>query len=241
MKQTRANRRKKADTAAGKETPSPKSPKGKGPERIYYAIITVLLVILAGIMLFIFMNRDAGTDFGGDDGTFDSQVITESNEDEEESEEDSDSVEEDTEQDTDDEEDSDTESEEADTEASEDEEDTDESEDETEEDLDTEEGDETSSDTIISENAPLDESHTPNFSDGSSDRNAIASLATSASGIDPSNFITWWVGNNGPGRAFTVISSQGQEDVYRVFLQFGEGEWHVTEVEQLSSVPSEYR
>lgn len=239
MKQTRANRKKKVDSSSNKGTASPQSPKGKGPERIYYAIITVLLVILAGIMLFIFMNRDAGTDFGGDDGEFDSEILTESNEDEDVSEESDESEDDDPEQNTDDEDDSDLDTEDAGTDEPDDEA---QEEDETATDDDDSEDDtEDESDSIISENAPLDESHAPNFSDGSSDRNAIASLATSATGIDQSNFITWWVGNNGPGRAFTVISSQNQDDVYRVFLQFGEGEWHVTEVEELSSVPSEYR
>ncbi|MER2064654.1 MAG: DUF1510 family protein, partial [Alkalibacterium sp.] len=118
-------------------------------------------------------------------------------------------------------------------------------EEEPEEDIEEETDDETAEedtvDTNINADAPLNESYNINFGDGSADRNAIAQYASSVSGINQGDMITWWVGNNGPGRAFTVVSDSGRNTVYRVYLQYGEGEWHVTSAEELDGVPSQYR
>ncbi|MDZ7835921.1 MAG: DUF1510 family protein [Alkalibacterium sp.] len=87
----------------------------------------------------------------------------------------------------------------------------------------------------------MNESYNINFGDGSSDRNAIAQNASAVSGLNQNDMITWWVGNNGPGRAFTVVSDSGRNNVHRVYMQYGDGQWHVTSAEELDGVPAEYR
>ncbi|TVP89986.1 YrrS family protein [Alkalibacterium sp.] len=246
MRQTRTKRKNNT-------TPEPpKDPKNKNPEYIYYAIIGLLLIILIGIAVFIFSNRDTATDSPDNNGAFDSEELTDSenddngividenddadDEDDEESEDDND------EQDTDTSDDEETE----DTEEADDSDDADEEpEDEPQEEADTDEDTDAEADNdsefTINEDAPLDESYVPNYADGSSDRNAIASAVASVTGLNQSDMITWRVGNNGPGRVFAVMSDSGQNEVYRTFLQYGEGEWHVTAYEELSEVPSEFR
>ena len=60
----------------------------------------------------------------------------------------------------------------------------------------------------VESDAPLDESYNISFGDNSGDRAAIAQNASAVSGISQGNMITWWVGNNGPGRTFTVVSDE---------------------------------
>ncbi|SDJ61099.1 YrrS family protein [Alkalibacterium thalassium] len=226
MKQTRTNRKN--------NTPNtPKGPKNNTPEKIYYGIIAVLLVVLIGIMAFIFMNRESAVDFDADNGTPDSEFLTDT-EDEDEVDVEEEPAEED-QNNNGEEEASDT-----------DEEPVDDSDDETAEDteVDSEEEEENTSDETsyeVTENAPLDETHNTNYSEGSSDRVAIANAVSSVTGLNQSDMITWRVGNNGPGQVFAVMSDSGRNDVYRVLLQFGDGQWHVTSVEELAEVPAEFR
>ncbi|GAB2485094.1 hypothetical protein GCM10008929_07290 [Alkalibacterium psychrotolerans] len=229
MRQTRTNRKNNGTTEP------PKDPKNKNPEYIYYAIIALLLIILIGIAVFIFSNRDTATD---DNGAFDSEEMTDS-----ENEEDGMIIEESDDEDETDETDEaeedeaeETDSETLDEDDSEDEAATDETE---ETDADSDENDE--SEVSVNDDAPLDESYVPNYNNGSADRNAIAGLVSSVTGLDQSSMITWRVGNNGPGRVFAVMSDSSQNDVYRTFLQYGDGEWHVTAYEQLPEVPAEFR
>lgn len=226
MKQTRINRKN--------NTPNtPKGPKNNTPEKIYYGIIAVLLVVLIGIMAFIFMNRESAVDFDADNGTPDSEFLTDT-EDEDEDDVEEEPAEED-QNNNGEEEASDS-----------DEEPVDDSDDETAEDteVDSEEEEENTSDETsyeVTENAPLDETHNTNYSEGSSDRVAIANAVSSVTGLNQSDMITWRVGNNGPGQVFAVMSDSGRNDVYRVLLQFGDGQWHVTSVEELPEVPAEFR
>lgn len=232
MRQTRTNRNNNGTTEP------PKDPKNKNPEYIYYAIIALLLIILIGIAVFIFSNRDTATDTTDDNGTFDSEEMTDSDneedgmiieENDEEDETDAPDEADDAEED---------EAEETDTDTS-DEDETDDADTDDTEEADTDETDE--SEVSINDDAPLDESYVPNYNNGSADRNAIASLVSSVTGLDQSSMITWRVGNNGPGRVFAVMSDSSQNDVYRTFLQYGDGEWHVTAYEQLPEVPAEFR
>lgn len=245
MRQTRTNRKNNAAPQP------PKDPKNKNPEYIYYAIIGLLLIILVGIAVFIFSNWDSATDSPEDNGTFDSEEMTESDNGEdgmviEENDEDEDSEESeinDEETEPDNEEEDDTE-ENDEPEETEDEEDNDEevetdTEDDTDEEEDTEDTDET--EVSVNDNAPLDESYVPNYGEGSADRNAIASLVSSVTGLDQNSMITWRVGNNGPGRVFAIMSDSSQNEVYRTFLQYGDGEWHVTAYEQIPEIPAEFR
>jgi cell division protein FtsN len=228
MKQTRTNRKNNTPNTSN----TPKGPKNNTPEKIYYGIIAVLLVVLIGIMAFIFMNRESAVDFDADNGTPDSEFLTDT-EDEDEDDLEEEPAEED-QNNNGEEEASDT-----------DEEPVDDSDDETAEDteVDSEEEEDTSDETSyeVTENAPLDETHNTNYSEGSSDRVAIANAVSSVTGLNQSDMITWRVGNNGPGQVFAVMSDSGRNDVYRVLLQFGDGQWHVTSVEELAEVPAEFR
>lgn len=230
MRQTRTNRNNNGTTEP------PKDQKNKNPEYIYYAIIALLLIILIGIAVFIYSNRDTATDTTDDNGTFDSEEMTDSDneedgmiieENDEEDESDAPDEADDAEED---------EAEETDTDTS-DEDETDDA--DTDDNGDTDETDE--SEVSVNDDAPLDESYVPNYNNGSADRNAIAGLVSSVTGLDQSSMITWRVGNNGPGRVFAVMSDSSQNDVYRTFLQYGDGEWHVTAYEQLPEVPAEFR
>ena len=244
-------------TRAGKN--NPKKPKNPGKiEKIYYVVIALLIVILGGLVIFIFSNRDDAVTEGDQDTTPDSELITDSGEEDETEEEPADETpaedeeaDEETEESADETEDPDThtdEDSETDADTADTEEDT-EVEDEPEEEVDeTDEAaeedttdEDEADDADINAEAPLDESYNINFGEGSSDRNAIAQNASAVSGISQSSMITWWVGNNGPGRAFTIVSDSGRNTVYRVELQYGEGSWHVTSAQELDGVPAEYR
>lgn len=247
MRQTRTNRKNNAAPQP------PKDPKNKNPEYIYYAIIGLLLIILVGIAVFIFSNWDSATDSPEDNGTFDSEEMTESDNGEdgmviEENDEDQDAEEsEDNDEETEDDTEENDEPEE--TEVEEDNDEDVETETDTEDDTDadadeeedTDEPEEDEAEVSVNDNAPLDESYVPNYGEGSADRNAIASLVSSVTGLDQNSMITWRVGNNGPGRVFAIMSDSSQNDVYRTFLQYGDGEWHVTAYEQIPEVPAEFR
>ncbi|MCC5893836.1 MAG: YrrS family protein [Alkalibacterium sp.] len=256
MNQTRTNRKKAKNTSNTPNTTGPqgpKKPRSNSPEKIYYSIIAILLVVLVGIMVFIFMNRDTGVDLNADNGTTpDSEVLTDLDEeeeeepesDEEDTEDDEDADSADSEEETEEEPADETDEEEAEEEDVEEDTDQPEEETETEEEPeeDVEEEPETDdSDYEVTEDAPLDESHAVNYGEGSSDRVAIADAVSSVTGLNQNDMITWRVGNNGPGRVFAVMSDSGRNSIYRVLLQYGDGQWHVTSVEELSAVPSEYR
>ncbi|MFO8068557.1 MAG: DUF1510 family protein [Alkalibacterium sp.] len=242
MKKTRANKN------------TPNKPKGSPKiEKIYYIVIGLLIVILGGLVIFIFSNRDDVVTEGDQDSSPETEIVTDTEEDDETGEEtdttdpESDQADEDNTEESDQEaadQDEDTESEVTEEEAvtEEEPEEAEEEPEETEETPDEDDSaEEETSEAEINTDAPLDESHTMNFNDGSSDRIAVDQNASAVTGIDQNDMTTWWVGNNGLGRAFTVVSDSGQNNVYRVDLQYGEGEWHVTGVEELDGVPNEYR
>ncbi|MBR0560792.1 DUF1510 family protein, partial [Neokomagataea sp. TBRC 2177] len=54
---------------------------------------------------------------------------------------------------------------------------------------------ESESDVEVTENAPLDESYTVNYNEGSGDGVAIANAVSSVTGLNQSDMITWRVGN----------------------------------------------
>lgn len=110
----------------------------------------------------------------------------------------------------------------------------------------TSEADEDTTDESEEENAtvnvdaPLDEDYQVDYADGSADRLAIKNQVIQVTGLD-NNLIEWWVGNNGPGQVKTTVSNRDQSEVYRVYLQFGDGSWHVTNYETLPEVPADVR
>lgn len=98
--------------------------------------------------------------------------------------------------------------------------------------------DETTEDeTVVDDDAPLDTDYAVDYTSGSADRVAIKNKVMQATGLG-NDLIESWVGNNGPGRVTADVHSPDQSEVYRVYLQYGDGEWHVTNYESLSSVPN---
>lgn len=106
----------------------------------------------------------------------------------------------------------------------------------TEEDAEEESEETSDSEITINENAPLDTDHAVDYNNGSADRIAIKEKVMQATGLG-NDLIENWVGNNGPGRVVADVYSPDKSEVYRVYLQYGDGEWHVTNYESLSSVP----
>lgn len=206
--ESRRERRKQANNTNNE----PNSNKGPGISKVYYWIIGGLFLILLLLIIFIFSRSGDDVNLGEEDQTSivqDSE--TESNETEETEE---------TEQPTEEqEENEDPETEEPEEDTEDDQEDTDEEE-----------------STTVDEDAPLDESHAVDYSDGSSDRTAIKSQIMQATGLND-NLIEWWVGNNGPGQVVANVSNAEQTEHYEVYLQYGDGSWHVTSYEELAENP----
>lgn len=108
--------------------------------------------------------------------------------------------------------------------------------DEPTEDLEEEPEEEESSETSVNEDAPLDPTHAVDYNDGSPDRIAIKQKVMEATGLG-NDLIENWIGNNGPGRVTADVYSPDKSKIYRVYLQYGDGDWHVTNYESLSSIP----
>ncbi len=100
-----------------------------------------------------------------------------------------------------------------------------------------EESEETDTDaTSVNEDAPLDTDHAVDYNSGSADRIAIKEKVMQATGLG-NDLIENWIGNNGPGRVTADVYSPDKSEVYRVYLQYGDGDWHVTSYESLNSIP----
>lgn len=207
--ESRRERRKQANNTNNE----PNSNKGPGISKVYYWIIGGLFLVLLLLIIFIFSRSGDDVNLGEeeDQTSIVQDSETESNETEE--------IEE-TEQPTEEQEEND------DPETEEPEEDTEDD----QEDTDEEES------TTVDEDAPLDESHAVDYSDGSSDRTAIKSQIMQATGLND-NLIEWWVGNNGPGQVVANVSNAEQTEHYEVYLQYGDGSWHVTSYEELAENP----
>lgn len=192
--------------------------------KTYYWIIGILFVILIGLVIFIFTRSGNDVDLGDDDNA--SSIVQDGNNGEEDQNSDESDGEEDSAVDDTDEENP---SDETDDSSSEEENDNDENEAET----DAPDPGET---TTVNENAPHDPDHPIDYSEGSDDRIAIKNEIMRATGLG-NDLIEWWVGNNGPGRVEATISNPDQSIVYRVYLQYGDGNWFVTSFERLSELP----
>lgn len=86
---------------------------------------------------------------------------------------------------------------------------------------------------LIEKNAPLDKSHEVKYEDGSSDMEAVMRLSKEVTGLGEKMYAVW-IGNNGPGKVQATVASTDNTQQYVVDLQFGEGAWHVTHVEQVA-------
>ncbi|WP_067727338.1 YrrS family protein [Oceanobacillus damuensis] len=76
--------------------------------------------------------------------------------------------------------------------------------------------------------------HTTNYSDGSQDRIEIKRAASTATGIDESEMVEWWVENGGDQKVVATVSDSEETNVYRVFMSWVDNEgWQPTKVELL--------
>lgn len=188
-----------------------------GLSKVYYWIIGGLFLILLLLVVYIFAKSGDQVNLGNEDET--NSMVQENETETTDNSEAKDKKE-----------NSSTETEKTDEEASEE---------PTKEEQDTEEEstDESSEDEVVDEDAPLDTDYAVDYTSGSADRVAIKNKVMQATGLG-NDLIESWVGNNGPGRVTADVHSPDQSEVYRVYLQYGDGEWHVTNYESLSSVPN---
>lgn len=179
--------------------------------KVYYWIIAFLFFILFLLVLFIFSKSGTKVDLTEDDTN--NELV------EQESEV----------SDADTNQSSENETEDSQSEETEIEEETEEDpEDETEEEQ-----------TIVNEDAPYDSDHAIDFNGGSADRIAIKEKIIEATGLG-NDLIEYWVGNNGPGRVSATVASPDQSEIYEVKLQYGDGDWHVTNYNSLDSLPDNF-
>lgn len=92
---------------------------------------------------------------------------------------------------------------------------------------------------VVDEGAPYDSNHTIDFNGGSADRLAIKQEVMKVTGLG-NDLIEYWVGNNGPGRVSATVASSDKSEVYQLDLQYGDGNWHVTNYKSLDSVPDNF-
>ena len=86
---------------------------------------------------------------------------------------------------------------------------------------------------IVNNEAPHDSDHAVEYAAGSSDRIAIKNRVIEVTGLD-NDLIEWWIGNDGPGRVKATVSNSESTIYYDVYLQYGEGNWHVTRYQRIS-------
>lgn len=203
------------------EVQSNRSVSDSGISKIYYIVIGLLFVILVGLIIFIFSR--GGNDVNLDDNNTEAPV--EDIEPDAPVEEDSDTDETEPE----DEEPANTEEPADDTDADSDEDNTEEPADENENPDEAEEG----NPDAVNSDAPHDPSHAVDYNSGSADRVAIKSQIMQATGLS-SELTEWWIGNDGPGRVKATVSDSANTTYYDVYLQYGDGNWHVTSFQEVS-------
>lgn len=208
--------------------------------KVYYWVIGILFLVLLVLVFFIFSR--SGDDVNISEGEDQSAVVddTESDTDEtQDSETSSDSDANSDEDNTDSNNDEDTQDENQEN-TNDSEESTgdidDSNEDQDSDNADSEENNEDESEdeesTAVDSDAPLNESHTVDYSEGSADRVEIKQRVMEVTGLND-DLIEHWIGNNGPGRVVATVSSRDQTEKYEVYLQYGDGSWHVTNYRQL--------
>ena len=195
-----------------------------GISNVYYIVIGILFLILIGLIIFIFSR-------GGDDVNLNDNNTENPVEDvqpDAPAEEPAETEDPDTgETDTVDEEPANTEDPADDTDANTDEETQEEDQDAEAEDLDEGETE------TVNTDAPHDASHSVDYNSGSADRVAIKNQIMQATGLG-SDLTEWWIGNDGPGRVKATVSDSANTTYYDVFLQYGDGNWHVTSFQRVS-------
>jgi len=92
--------------------------------------------------------------------------------------------------------------------------------------------------TVVNEDAPHDANHAVDYNDGSTDRVAIKNEIMAATGLND-DLIEWWVGNDGAGRVEATVSNRDETEIYKVHLQYGDGNWHVLDYERINAIPND--
>lgn len=193
--------------------------------KVYYWIIAFLFLVLFVLVLFIFNKSGDKVDLIDDEENTE-QVEGESN-DNDSTEEDS-NDEEITEAEQESEENDENNEEQANSEDQEDNEDEEDNEVENAED-----------ETAVNEDAPHDSNYAINYNSGSADRIAIKEEIMKVTGLG-SDLTEYWVGNNGPGRVKATVANPDKSKIYEVELQYGDGNWHVTNYQSLNSLPENF-
>lgn len=195
-----------------------------GISKVYYYIIGFLFLVLLGLVIFIFSRGGNDVNLEGDNEDQSALVN-------EESQETSDPATENETEEPAPEEEETTEGPESDNEEETTEEQPEETEEESTDEL--QPGDSS----VVNEDAPHDPDHATDYNDGSADRVAIKNEIIAATGLND-DLIEWWVGNDGPGRVEATVSSRDQSEIYQVYLQYGDGNWHVLNYERINSIPN---
>ena len=214
----RKNQEKNSDIKNKTETRS-------GISRIYYYVIGILFLILLLLVIFIFTR--GGNKVNLEDENTEESALVENEETENNNTENTNEEEDTTEEEIDD---SEAEEEEDNSSEENSEEDLEEENQETEE-LEPGESE------VVNEDAPNDTSHAVDYNDGSNDRVQIKNEIMAATGLND-DLIEWWIGNDGPGRVEATVSDRNQTEIYQVYLQYGDGNWHVLNYERINSVPN---
>lgn len=214
-------------------------------DKIYYIVIAVLVLILLGLLTYVFVIRDNDTNQISENIAPSSELNTEI--DQNETGETDQNANEENQSESDD--------------PSQDENSEEDSQDQVENDETTDENDSESElnnvEEVDSEDPLVEKAYTgqwspigteqsgdhiTNFNDGSQDRIEINQAITSVTGLESNTIIDWWIAGDGPNQVEATVSNQSESEVYRIYLQFIEEEgWQPTRIEELSEVPSEYK
>ncbi|MGD6895196.1 DUF1510 family protein [Bacillus sp. OG2] len=69
------------------------------------------------------------------------------------------------------------------------------------------------------------------------DWNEMVQAITYATGIPESNMTIWFLGNNGPNQSVGTVSTKDQQEKYRVYIEWVDGQgWKPVKMEELNSI-----
>lgn len=202
---------------------------GNEVNKAYYIVIGILVLILVGLVVFLFTREDDNINL---ENAEESALVDNDSEMTEEAAEDNSDV---TDEEASENEatSSDEDSEESDTveNTNEDEEIDEEENDDSADDADAEVGETV----VVNEDAPYDPSYEVNYNEGSPDLAAIVDEARAATGLE--TFTQWFIAYEGPAQVVATVVNTSQSEYYDVYLQYGDGNWHVTSYERLANNP----
>lgn len=206
--------------------------------KAYYIVIGLLFVILIGLVIFIFSRTGDNVDLNnGNENNDTTEQVETPDPDDETTDVDEPSTEDATETESPDASDGETTDEPEDEQTNESEEESEETAEEPENIEDTETSDAGNTDVgetvTVNNDAPHDPTHAVDYAGGSADRAAIKNRVMEVTGLD-SSLIEWWIGNDGPGRVKATVSNSDSTIYYDVYLQYGDGGWHVTRYQRVS-------